>query len=63
MIVSILANSANPDKMPHYVAFHLGFHCLPKHPSMGFQYTKGLNMHVQLYSETRGLIVGMNHHQ
>ena len=28
--VFILANSANPDEMPPYAAFHLGFHCLPK---------------------------------
>ena len=28
----VFANSANPDEMPHYAAFHLGLHCLPKHP-------------------------------
>ena len=28
-IVFILANSADPDEMPPYVAFHLGFHCVP----------------------------------
>ena len=28
-IVSILANSEDPDEMPPYVAFHLGFHSLP----------------------------------
>ena len=27
-----LANSVNPDEMPHYAAFNLGFHCLPKYP-------------------------------
>ena len=26
-----LVNSADPDEMPHYVAFHLGLHCLPKY--------------------------------
>ena len=26
----VLANSDDPDEMPHYVAFHLGGHCLPK---------------------------------
>ena len=26
-IVSILANSAHPDEMPPYAAFHLGLHC------------------------------------
>ena len=29
-IVFVLVNSANPDEMPHYVAFHLGLHCLPQ---------------------------------
>ena len=28
----VLANSADPDEMPHDVAFHLGLHCLPKFP-------------------------------
>ena len=26
-----LVNSEDPDKIPLYVAFHLGFHCLPKY--------------------------------
>ena len=30
MIVCILANSADPDEMPQYAAFHLGIHCLAK---------------------------------
>ena len=30
-IVFILANSADPDEMPPYVAFHQGIHCLPKY--------------------------------
>ena len=25
----MLANSADPDQMPHYVASDLGLHCLP----------------------------------
>ena len=29
-IVFVLANVADPDEMPHYVAFHLGLHCLSK---------------------------------
>ena len=29
-IIFVLANSADSDEMPHYAAFHLGFHCLPK---------------------------------
>ena len=28
--VCLLANSADPDEMPHYAACHLGLHCLPK---------------------------------
>ena len=27
-----LANSAGPDEVPHYVAFHMGLHCLLKYP-------------------------------
>ena len=33
MIDYVLANSADPDKLPHCVAFHLGLHCLPKYRS------------------------------
>ena len=40
-IVLVLANDVDPDEMPHYAAFHLGIHCLPKYPLRGFQYTKG----------------------
>ena len=29
--VLILANSADPNEMQHYAAFHLGLHCLPKY--------------------------------
>ena len=28
----VLANSADPDERLHYVAFHLGLHCLSKYP-------------------------------
>ena len=28
-IYIIIANSADPDEMPPYAAFHLGLHCLP----------------------------------
>ena len=31
IFVFIFANSADPDVMPHDVAFHLGLHCLQKH--------------------------------
>ena len=27
-----LSNSAGPDEMLHFAAFHLGLHCLPKYP-------------------------------
>ena len=30
-VVLILANSADPDEMQQYAAFHLGLHCLPKY--------------------------------
>ena len=32
----VIANSADPDEMPHYAAFHLGLHCLPKYTFRGF---------------------------
>ena len=28
-MILVLANSEEPDEMPHYAAFHLGLHCLP----------------------------------
>ena len=37
----VLANSADPDEMPHNTAFHLGLHCLPKYPFCGFWSSKG----------------------
>ena len=39
--VLISANSADPDEMQHYAAFHLGLRCLSKFPFRGFQFTKG----------------------
>ena len=27
----VLPNSADPDELPHYAAFHLGLHCLSKY--------------------------------
>ena len=36
----IIANSAETDEMPHYVAFHLGLHCLPKYLFTGIQNEK-----------------------
>ena len=31
LILTILANNVDPDKMQLYAAFHLGLHCLPKY--------------------------------
>ena len=36
LINFVLANSVDPDEMPHYAAFHLGLHCLSKYPIRGF---------------------------
>ena len=36
----LITNSVNPDEMPHFVAFHQGFHCLPAYLFSGFQYEK-----------------------
>ena len=33
----ILVYSADPDEMPHFVAFHLCLHCLSKFPIMQAQ--------------------------
>ena len=43
-IVFILVDSAGPDEMPQYGAFHLGLHCLPKYPIKGFPVYKGLDI-------------------
>ena len=40
-IVLTLANSADPEKMPHHAAFYLGLHWLSKYQFRGFEYTKG----------------------
>ena len=32
----VSANSADPDEIMHYAAFHLGLHCLPKYMFRGF---------------------------
>ena len=31
----VFTNSEDPDEMPHYAAFHLGLHCLPRYPFRG----------------------------
>ena len=40
-IVFNLANSADPNEMPTYVAFHQGIHSLPKYIVTGIQNEKG----------------------
>ena len=37
IVLKIIANSVDPDEIPHYI----GFHCLPKYLFGGFQYIKG----------------------
>ena len=37
----VLANSADPDEMPHKAAFHQGLHCLPKYLFGDFWSLKG----------------------
>ena len=37
----VLANSKDPDEMPHFVAFHLGLHCAPKYLFRGLRSIKG----------------------
>ena len=32
----VLSTSADPNKMPHYAAFHLGLHCLSKYQFRDF---------------------------
>ena len=40
-IVFITANSAGPDEIQHYAAFHLVLHYLSNYLFRGFQYTNG----------------------
>ena len=39
-ILIVLANSVDPDEMPHHAEFHLGLHCLPKYAFRLHHYTK-----------------------
>ena len=43
-IVFNFANSADPDEMPTYAAYHLGLHCLPKYLFTGIQNEKGYDI-------------------
>ena len=40
-IYFFLAKRAHHYEMPHYAAFHLGLHCLPKYLFRGFPSSKG----------------------
>ena len=41
----VLVNSADPNEMRHYAAFHLGLYCLPKYQFfLGFTVLKGLDI-------------------
>ena len=40
-LIFILANRVDPDEMPHYAAFHLDLHCLPKYAFRSHLYTEG----------------------
>ena len=37
LFLRIIANSADPDEMPPYAAFHLDLHCLPKYLFTGIE--------------------------
>ena len=37
----VLANSTDPDEMPHYAVFYRGLNCLLKCPYRGFWSSKG----------------------
>ena len=50
-IVSILANSGDPDEMLPYAAFHLGLHCLPDYLFMSIR-VKRVNMVIMLWTQT-----------
>ena len=40
-----LANSTDPDEMSHFVAFHLGHHCLQKYPFKGLSIYRLMTIH------------------
>ena len=42
--LKIVANSADPDEMLHYAAFHLGQQCLPKYLFASVQNEKGYDV-------------------
>ena len=48
------ANSADPDEMLPYAAFHLGLYCLSKYLFIGIQ-NERLNMHANVFSRVKGV--------
>ena len=42
-ICFVLANSLNPDEMPHHAEFHLGLHCSSKYTFRSHNCIKGYN--------------------
>ena len=47
MTIILLANSVDPDQMPHHVASDLGLHCLPM-TLLRVSGKNGLNISLQL---------------
>ena len=48
----LLANSEDPDQMPHNAASDLGLHCLPMYPLLGFPDNNGLRILNLMLQET-----------
>ena len=44
----VFPNSADPDKIPHYAAFHLGLHCLLKYT---YLWVSGLQWVIAIYAD------------
>ena len=42
----IFANSADPNKMPHYVAFYWSLHCLPKYLFRGIKHVELIHINI-----------------
>ena len=51
-----LANSVDPDEMPHYVAFHLSLHYLPKYTFRSHWYMKGYKFQPIVREVNNGLM-------
>ena len=56
----ILANSKDPDEMPHNVAFHLGLHCLPKYMFRAFLSTQIFKLSAKIRTKKQ-LTVPVSH--